>query len=85
MQLLLQNAKCKMQRSESREREKRVLSPLGLTFRENRVLRHFLVRFSLGVVIPTAGGANGDSEAILWRFLGYPSSPYPDAAESRHS
>ena len=89
--LLLQNAKCKMQRSEGRaesslsgyaerrmlstkvkcknggrsEREKHVLSPLGLTFPQNRVLRPFRARFSLGAVVCTAEGVNGDSGAIL--------------------
>ena len=101
---LLQNAKCKMQRSESRasshtrtlcrathalerssnaktggrtEREKRVLSPLGLTFRENRVLKPLWASFFPGVVICAAEGANGDSKAILWRFRGCPSLLYP--------
>ena len=63
----MQNAK-----GETWEREKRILSPLGLTAQENRVLGPFWARFSLGVVVCTAEGANGDSEAILWRFRGYP-------------
>ena len=66
------------------EREKHVLSPLGLTPPINRVLKPFWARFSLGMVVCTAEGANGDSKAILWRFRGYPPSPYPDAAEYQH-
>ena len=103
--LLLQNAKCKMQRSESRasshtrmlcrathafnesqmqkserrDGEKHVLSPMGLTLPENRVLRPFWARFSLGLVVCTAEGTNGDSEAILWRFRGHPSRASPPA------
>ena len=56
--------KCKT-RGARTEREKLVLSPLGLTFPQNRVLSPFWARFSLGVVVCTAEGANGDSEAIL--------------------
>ena len=52
------------------EREKRILSPLGLTAQENRVLAPFWARFSLGMVVCTAEGTNGDSEPILWRFRG---------------
>ena len=70
-------AKCKMQNAKQggarTEREKRVLSPLGLTFPRNRVLRPFWARFSLGMVVCTAGGANGDSGGLLWRFRGRPS------------
>ena len=66
-------AKCKMQNAkecEQRWGKSTFLSPLGLTAQENRVLGPFWARFSLGVVICTAEGANGDSKAILWRFRG---------------
>ena len=38
------------------EREKHVLSPLGLTPPINRVLKPFWARFSLGMVVCTAEG-----------------------------